>query len=183
MNQTALLIVDMQNDYFPNGKWTLSGTEEAATNTARVLQDFRKRGLPVIHVRHEFLTQDAPFFTPDSEGAHIHASLQPHQDEAVILKHQVNCFKETDLHSLLQQQEVTRLVITGAMSHMCIDAAVRAAADLGYANTVLHDACATCDQTFDGVTVAAAQVQASFMAALSFAYADVTSTEEYLART
>lgn len=180
MTQTALLIIDMQNDYFPGGKWTLHATETAAANTARVLKHFREQGLPVIHIRHEFAIPDAPFFTPGSEGARIHASLQPQTDETVVLKHQVNCFKDTELHAQLQHTGITDLVITGAMSHMCVDAATRAAADLGYGNTVLHDACATCDQTFGDVHVDAAQVQAAFMAALGFAYANVISTDEYL---
>jgi nicotinamidase-related amidase len=64
---------------------------------------------------------------------------------------------------------------------MCIAAAARASADFGYATTVIHDACATHDQTFEGVTVAAAQVHAANMAALAFAYAQVVSTEQYLA--
>ncbi len=68
------------------------------------------------------------------------------------------------------------------MSHMCVDAGVRAAADMGYPVTVLHDACATLDLEFNGVTVPAAQVHAAMMAAFEFGYASVTSTDDYLAK-
>lgn len=63
---------------------------------------------------------------------------------------------------------------------MCVDAGVRAAADLGYSVTVLHDACATLDLEFDGVQVPAVQVHAAMMAALKFGYANVASTDVYL---
>ncbi|GAA0784044.1 Nicotinamidase-related amidase [Marinobacterium sediminicola] len=182
MSKTALIIVDMQNDYFPDGKWTLRGIEAAAGNTARLLTSFRESRQPVIHVRHEFASNDAPFFTPGSEGAHIHESLSPADGEFQILKHEVNGFKGTELRELLQREGITQLVIAGAMSHICIDAITRAAADLGYSNTLIHDACATLDLEFNGVHVPAAQVHAAFMAALAFAYAEVVSTDQWLSR-
>jgi nicotinamidase-related amidase len=70
----------------------------------------------------------------------------------------------------------------GMMSSMCVDATVRAAADLGFQVTVVHDACAAPDLSFDGVTVPAAQVHAAFMAALGDSYAELASAEEILTR-
>ncbi|UTW10781.1 cysteine hydrolase family protein [Marinobacterium rhizophilum] len=182
MSKIALIIIDMQNDYFPAGKWPLEGIDAAAANAARVLAHFREHKLPVVHVRHEFLSDDAPFFTPGSDGANIHDSLQPAEAEFRVLKNGVNSFNGTELQALLQREGISALVIVGAMSHMCIDAVARAAADLGYSNTLLHDACATLDMEFNGVKVPAAQVHAAFMAALAFAYAEVIATDEFLAR-
>src|SRR5436305_13379916 len=71
--------------------------------------------------------------------------------------------------------------ICEAMSHMCVDAGTRAASDLGYRCVVVHDACATRDQEFEGAVVPAAQVHAAFMSALKFGYAKAVSTEQYLA--
>ena len=73
-------------------------------------------------------------------------------------------------------------MICGAMSHMCVDAGVRADSDIGYKCVVVHDACATRDQEFEGAVVPATDVHAAFMAALRFGYATLISTEEYLAR-
>lgn len=182
MTKTALIIVDMQNDYFPDGKWTLNGVEAAAENVAKVLADFRERQQPVIHVRHEFASSDAPFFVPGTEGANIRASLAPADGEFQVLKHEVNSFKGTELQALLQREQITNLVIAGAMSHICIDSTTRAAGDLGYANVVLHDACATLDAEFNGVKVPAEHVHAAFMAGLAFAYAEVIATDEFLTR-
>jgi len=182
MIKTALIIVDMQNDYFPGGKWKLTNIETAAEKTSLILNHFRENSLPIIHVRHESLFPGAPFFTPGSEGAEIHKSLKPLDGEFEVLKHTPNGFKDTKLQNLLQSQGITNLVMAGAMSHMCIDAIIRASADLGYKNIVLHDACATCDLEFDGTTIPASLVHASFMAAAAFAYAEVIKTESLLAR-
>lgn len=99
----------------------------------------------------------------------------------MVLKHFVNSFRETELEAILDQHGIEQLVVVGSMSHMCIDGVTRAAADLGYDVTVIHDACATRDLEFNGVVVPAAQVHAAFMSSLGFAYASVVSTDEFLA--
>ena len=181
MSKRALILIDIQNDYFTGGKWTLHGMDAAATNAARVLAAARAAGDTVVHVRHEFESADAPFFAPGSSGAQIHSDVKPLGGEPVVLKHKVNAFLGTDLKAQLDKAGVQEVTLVGAMSHMCIDAAARASADFGYTTTVIHDACATRDQEFAGQQVPAAQVQAAYMAALAFAYATVVSTEQYLA--
>ncbi|MGF6165705.1 nicotinamidase-related amidase [Pseudomonas sp. 2725] len=182
MAKQALILVDIQNDYFPQGKWPLVGADAAADNAVRLIEAFRDAGDSVVHIRHEFTSEDAPFFTPNSEGAKLHPKVLNRADEPVVLKHFVNSFRETELQSILDEQGIKELVVVGSMSHMCVDGITRAAADFGYTVTVIHDACATRDLEFNGVTVPAAQVHAAFMAALAFAYASVVSTNEYLTR-
>lgn len=181
MSKQALVIIDLQNDYFPGGKWTLSGADAAVDNAARMLAEFRKRGDLVVHVRHEFTRDDAPFFAPGTAGAAIHAKVTPKAGEDVILKHHVNSFHQTPLKEILDKNGVTAPVFCGAMSHMCVDAAVRAAKDFGYDCTVIHDACASRDLEFGGRTVKAADAHAAYMSALGFAYAKLSSTQDYLA--
>ncbi|WP_456389806.1 cysteine hydrolase family protein [Profundibacter sp.] len=181
MTNTALLIVDMQNDYFEGGKFPLSGTDAAAANAASILAAFRSNGRPVIHIRHEILRKPAPFFEPNTKGAEIHASVMPADNEPVITKNFPNSFRDTDLQAQLHALGITDLVIIGAMSHFCIDATTRAAADMGYGCTVVHDACATRDLEFDGVAVPAAQVHAGFMAALAMGYGAILPTEQVIA--
>ncbi|MCS3808447.1 cysteine hydrolase family protein [Xanthomonas sp. 4461] len=175
----AVIVIDLQNDYFPGGKLPLSGIEAAAANALAVIANARDTGVAVLHVRHE-AAADAPFLAVGSQGAQLHDAVAPQDGEAVIVKRHVNAFRETPLAQQLQQHGVTDVVIVGAMSHMCVDACVRAAADLGYTVTVLHDACATMDLHFDGTKVPAAHVHAAMMAAFEFGYAAVRSTREYL---
>src|SRR5690606_25055527 len=181
MSKRALILIDIQNDYFAGGKWSLEGMDGATANAARVLSAARQAGDKVIHVRHEFESADAPFFVPGSAGANIHPQVQPLASEAVVLKHQVNAFLGTDLKAQLDAAGTEQITLVGAMSHMCIDAAAHASSDFVYATTVIHDACATRDQEFEGLSIQAAQVHAAYMAALAFAYASVVSTEQYLA--
>jgi len=180
MPKRALVLIDIQNDYFPGGKWTLAGIESAADNAAKLLAAALAKGDLVVHVRHEFQSSDAPFFTPGSVGARIHPKVENRESETVVLKHHVNSFRETDLKGILDRHGIEEVVICGAMSHMCVDAGARAASDLGYRCVVVHDACATRDQEFDGAMVPAAQVHAAFMAALKFGYAKLVTTDEYL---
>jgi nicotinamidase-related amidase len=181
MPRRALVLIDVQNDYFPGGRWPLSGIEAAAENAARLLAAARAAGDLVVHVRHEFPTADAPFFAPGSEGAKTSPTVSGRVGEPVVLKHHVNAFRETDLKPVLDRHGVEEVVICGAMSHMCVDAGTRAASDLGYQCVVVHDAVATRDQEFGGTVVPAAAVHAAFMAALQFGYARLVTTEEYLA--
>ena len=180
MSKKALIVIDLQNDYFPGGKWTLFNIEEAANNAAQLIEKFRSNGDLVVHIRHEFTTNDAPFFLPASEGAKIHTSVQPKSGEPVVLKHYINSFRETDLKSILDQHSIEQLVICGAMSHMCVDGCTRAAVDFGYPTTVVHDACASRKLEFDGLEVPAEYAHAAFMAALNFGYAKTCSTQEFV---
>lgn len=181
MSKSALIIVDIQNDYFPDGKWTVDKMEIAAANAARLIADARAKGVRIIHVHHEFPAAPAPFFEPGSEGAQIHQSVAPLEGETTILKHRANSFHDTGLKDILDGDGISDVVICGAMSQMCIDATTRAAADFGYAVTLVHDACGAREAAFGGLTVPAEQVHASFMAALGSAYATVTDTNAYLA--
>ena len=181
MAKQALIVVDIQNDYFPQGKWPLVGADAAADNAVRLIAAFREAGDSVVHIRHEFTSPDAPFFTPGSDGAKLHPKVLNRADEPVVLKHFVNSFRETELKSILDEQGIKELVVVGSMSHMCVDGITRAAADFGFTVTVIHDACATRDLEFNGVAVPAAQVHAAFMAALAFAYASVVSANDFLA--
>ena len=167
MSKQALVLIDLQNDYFPGGRLTLVGTEAAADNAAKLVAEFRAQKASVIHVRHESLDPNPTFFLPGSAGAEINAKVKNKGDEPVITKNQVNAFQSTDLKRILDEQGITDLVIVGAMRHMCVDGATRAAVDFGYATTVIHDACATLDMEFNGVKVPAAQVHAAFMRGLA----------------
>ncbi|MGB1238279.1 MAG: cysteine hydrolase family protein [Pseudomonadales bacterium] len=183
MKGTALLIIDFQNDYFPSfegAKMPLYQTEQAAQRAAELLEMFRAGDGFIVHVRHEFEGDGAPFFAAGSQGALIHPSVAPIGDEVVVLKHHINSFRDTKLAELLNAQGIEKLVVVGAMSHMCIDAAVRAGVDLGFDCQVVEDACATLALEYQGVEASAQQVQASFMAALKMGYCEVVSSTELL---
>ena len=177
---TALLLVDIQNDYFPGGAMELAGMEAAAVRAAALLRACRRLERPIFHVQHLAQRPGAAFFLPGTSGAEIHPAVKPRPGETVLTKNYPNSFRDTGLTELLRGSGIDELVIAGAMSHMCIDATTRAAADLGFGCLVVHDACAARDLSFGGAVIPAAQVHGAFMAALSPVYARVLSLEEFL---
>lgn len=182
MKKTALIIVDIQNDYFPEGSFEQEGADAAAEKASSALAVFREREMDVIHIHHESLQAEAGFFLPGTTGAKIHNSVAPVDGEKVFLKHYPNSFRETGLEKELRSLGIERVVITGMMTLMCIDATARAASDLGFEVIVLHDACAARSLEFNGTVVPAAHVHAAFLAALNMAYAEVTDTDSFLER-
>jgi nicotinamidase-related amidase len=179
MSKQAIIVVDLQNDYLASGSWPLVDIDVAVKNAVRVIDDGRAKGMPVIHVRHES-PEGSPFFVVGTPGAEIIPAVTPRVGEQVVVKHFPNAFRGTDLKAKLEAQGIEGVVIVGAMSHMCIDATARAAADYGLKVTVVEDAATTREAEFDGTTVPADQVHAAFMSALSFAYGKVIRADEYL---
>ncbi|MDR2946706.1 MAG: cysteine hydrolase [Candidatus Adiutrix sp.] len=173
----ALILIDIQNDYFPGGRMELPGSEEAGRKAGVVLAAARAAKFSVFHVQHFSTRPGAAFFLPDTEGVNIHASVAPLPGEPVIRKNFPNAFRQTDLLKRLREGCINRLFIAGMMTQMCVDTTVRAAADQGFQCTLAHDACAARDLAFDGQTVPAREVQTAFMAALNGLFARIVSAE------
>ena len=179
---TALVIVDIQNDYFPEGKMSLVGPIEAAQQAARLLDRFRATQRPIIHIQHIAVRPGATFFLPGTPGADFHSNVQPLPGETIVQKNFPNSFRDTPLLDVLREQRVNRLIICGMQTNMCIDATTRAAADYGFECLVAADACAARNLTFDGLTVPAEQVHHAFLAALNGSYAKVLKVDQILAQ-
>ena len=180
MTHTALLLIDIQNDYFKGGANPLVGSLEASLKAQEILHYFRNKNLPVIHIRHLSTIRGATYFLPETTGAVIHSNVQPLTDEKVITKQFPNSFRDTELWPFLTKLNITHLVICGMMTHMCVDATVRAAKDYGFTCTLISDACATKDLEIQNQQVKAADVQNSFLAALGYYYATISSISEFI---
>ena len=179
--KNALLLIDFQNDYFPGGKMELASPLEAARNARELLQCFREHGGMHIHVQHVARRAGATFLLPGDRGSDIHDSVAHFVGEPLVVKHFPNAFRETDLAARLKEGGVDRVVITGMMTHMCVDATARAAADLGFEVLVVADACATRDLRFGDTLIPAEQVHKAFLAALK-SYGEVLTTEQAIVR-
>jgi nicotinamidase-related amidase len=178
---TVLVVIDIQNFYFLGGRMALVDPLPASLQAKRLLERFRAKGWPVVHVQHLPKGQEAPSPDTGDEQYRIHPNVLPAAGETVIGKHHANAFRDTDLLAVLRRAGAKRLVIAGMQTHMCVEAATRHAADLGFEVVVVHDACATRALAFGGVEVPAAQVHAAALAAMSGSYARVVSTDELLA--
>jgi nicotinamidase-related amidase len=166
MLNTALLIIDIQNDYFPGGKYPLVNPLEAAQKAYMILQCFREHNGYHIHIQHISKKPEATFFISGDRGTDIHDTVAHFEGEPIVYKHEPNSFLNTNLLELLRSWEIERVVITGMMTHMCVDATARAASDLGFQVIVAEDACATRDLKYGDTTIPAEHVHKAFLAAL-----------------
>ncbi|HTY25074.1 MAG TPA: cysteine hydrolase family protein [Desulfomonilaceae bacterium] len=180
MMTTALLLIDIQNDYFPGGKMELEGSVEASLRAKALLAWFRERKMPVLHIQHISTRPGATFFLPETEGVEIHDNVRPLEGETVIRKHSMNSFRDTSLSESLEKEGTKHVVICGMMTHMCVDATTRAAFDVGLKCTVISDACATKTLKFGETVVPGDHVQAAFLAALNAGYANVVTVEDFI---
>jgi len=178
--KTALLMLELQNDYFPTGRVPLERSLDACSRAEMVLRTYRDKRLPIYYAQQVSTHPDANYFLPCTNGANFHPSVHPLRDETIIKKHYQNSFKDTVLLNHLIKNQINHLVICGMMTHGAIDATVRAAYDLGFRCTVLHDACAARQLEYNHSIISASQVHNAFLAALHNAYATVMSTDEHM---
>ena len=167
--KTALLIVDVQEFYFPGGRMQLENPELAGMNAGLLLDHFRNNEMHIYHVRHNF-----------EPGGDIHQFVKPREGEAVFSKDQVNSFAGTGLLEMMQQDSIEQLVICGMQTHMCVEAAVRAAHDFGFICLLASDACATRALQFEEHIIPAKNVHYSTLSALQGSYARVITTDAIL---
>jgi len=164
--KVALLLIDIQDFYFPCGVSALDQPEEAGRKAKVLLMEFRKRHFPVIHIKHQF-----------EPGGDINEVVKPVAGELVITKQEVSAFNGTDLLKRLAEMGIKELVIAGMQTHMCVEAAVRAAHDLGFKVVLVEDACATKDLKYNEYIIKSKDVHASTLATLK-SYAKVIKAEE-----
>ncbi|MBN2236460.1 MAG: isochorismatase family protein [Bacteroidales bacterium] len=167
-SKTALLIIDIQDFYFPGGVSALVEPEAAAEKAALLLADFRTKNQLVVHVRHDF-----------EPGGSIHQLVAPIEGEKVITKKDVNSFKDTDLLAYLQENQIDTLILVGMQTHMCLEAGVRAAHDFGFVCCVAQDACATKDLNYNGSVISAKEVHNSTLYTLR-SYAKIVNVADLL---
>ncbi len=176
----GLVLVDIQKDYFRDGKYELVHSEQAAIQASKILAFFRERNWPVFHVRHISVNPGAVFFLPGTVGAEFYKDCCPLEGEELIIKHRPDSFMGTKLNEKLKEKEVDALAVCGMMTHMCIDTTVRAAANYGFSSDLIEDACATRDLEWEDSTIAADQVQNAYMAALSGTFARIYKAEAWI---
>jgi len=176
--KTALLIIDVQNDYFPNGKMELHKSLDASLKIKDLLEQSRSKAMPVIHIQHISIWPGSTFFLPGTPGAEIHENVKPKAGEKVIVKNFPNSFRKTELEEYLRKNNISKLVIVGMMTHMCVDTTVRAAFDLGFESVLVGDCCATRDLSIGDKKILAEDVQTSFLAAINGVFAKVITKDE-----
>ena len=168
----ALIVIDVQNDYFPGGTNELYEPYKAEEHIRRLIEESRAVGRPVIYIRH-FNEPGDTFFLEGTWGSEISERIAPLPGDKVIVKRYPNSFLETDLDEHLKALSVDTLIVCGMMTHMCVDTTVRAAMDHGYSVKLAANACTTMDLQIGGETIPAPVVHKAFIAAMDGVFAEI----------
>jgi nicotinamidase-related amidase len=177
--QKALILIDFQNDYFEGGVMELKNISKALENANILIQKAKKEKWKIYTIKHISTRKGAKFFLPNTKGVKLHKNLDI-KDTKIITKHFPNSFRETELHNMLQKENIQNLIICGAMTHMCVDSTIRAGFDLGYNITLAQDACATKDLLFKNTIIKAKEVHNSFISALGGIFCQVKDTKDII---
>ncbi|MFV0443289.1 MAG: cysteine hydrolase family protein [Planctomycetaceae bacterium] len=144
----ALLVIDVQNDYFPDGKFPLWNTNAVLANIERIIGRAKADGISVIFVQHIVKGEQAPFFCEDTSGVKIHPRLLDVSPESVVVeKCHADSFLDTALEKTLKRKDITELLVCGMMTHNCVTHTAMSQSAAKYNITVLPDCCTTVSET------------------------------------
>ncbi|KAG1193392.1 hypothetical protein G6F36_000883 [Rhizopus arrhizus] len=179
----ALIIVDVQNDYFPGGRFPTDSPVETAQAIAQLMEKFRRENKEVVHVVHhstEEQRKQLNFFEPGTPGVEIHESVKPLASEKIFIKHEVSSFVGTDLKEHLESKGIDTIIVVGMMIHNCVNSTVYSGSHRGFKCIVVDEAVNTFDQPYDGRIIKAKQIKEAFLAGIQFAYAKVKKVDDIL---
>ncbi len=166
---SALLMIDLQNTY-REGVMTLEGVEPAIKEAAALLKRAREAGIPIFHVQHD-AGAGSPYDLGDRIGA-IADEVAPLDGEETIVKNYPSAFVGTELQEKLMASGSKDLILTGFMTHMCVNSTARSAFNLGFRPSVVASTTATRNLPGpDGSIVSAAALQQASLAALGDLFA------------
>ena len=168
----ALIIIDVQNDYFPGGACELCNAYEAEKKIQSLIKESRAQNRPVVYIQH-INPPEETFFLEGTHGCEISERIKPLPGDKIIVKYLPNSFHKTELDSYLKENGITKLIVCGMMTHMCVDTTVRAAMDYGYEVELVADGCATMDLEISGEIISAQIVQKTFLASLKDVFAKI----------
>jgi nicotinamidase-related amidase len=176
--RTALVLIDVQMDYFTPDKLPIPDGERVLDRSAQLRDWATAQGIAIVHIQ-QLSNPASPIFAKGTPGAEIHPRLTPRDGETVIPKTWPSSFDGTGLQAFLQARGISTLVLAGLMAHMCVETTARTAAPLGYAVIVAADATASRDlPTWDGSGVVPhEEVHRNALAALADRFADVMTVE------
>ena len=152
----ALLVIDLQNDYFPGGKFPLWNTEVVLENIERAIGAANTLGIAVIHIQHIANSEMgiAPFFNAGTTGADIHPRILAAAPNApIVVKEFADSFEKTTLEETLAKQGVTDLLVCGMMTQNCVTHTAISKAAEKYAVTILPDCCTTVDAMIHNIAL------------------------------
>lgn len=177
----ALLIVDVQNEYF-SGLLPITHPQGHLNNILRVMDVAKTNGIPIIVIQHTFPQPEMPFFKKGTQEWDLHPEIQSRPHDFMIEKNLPGSFTGTDLESWLRNEKVDKIVIAGYMTHMCCDTTARQAVHRGFTVEFLSDATGTLPLKNEAGEVSAEELHRSILCAQQMLISEVISTEAWCKR-
>lgn len=154
MTKQALIVIDIQNDYFPNGKYPLWNSDATLNNILQAIETAQHNAMEVIVVQHIAQGEHAPFFVANSEGVELHSRLLAvSPDSVIITKHSADSFWQTDLDAVLTQFEVQNVFVAGMMTQNCITHTALSKTAEKYQISILKECCTTVDEMLNNIAL------------------------------
>jgi nicotinamidase-related amidase len=178
----ALVVIDVQNEYFPGGALPITHPAGHFASILRVLDAAADRKVPVVVVRHGFPNLDAPFFRPGTPGWELHAEVAARPRKHLIDKALPGSFTGTDLEPWLRERGIDTITVAGYMTHMCCDTTARQAAHRGFAVEFLADATGTLPVSNSAGSVTAEELHRSILCAQQMMISEVLDSARWIER-
>jgi nicotinamidase-related amidase len=162
----ALLVIDLQNDYFAGGKFPLWNTDAVLNNIEHAMTTARTKGIPVIHVQHlaNPAAGIAPFFNKGTDGARIHPRvLAAAPDAPVVVKEHADSFFGTNLHDVLSALGVDELLVCGMMTQNCVTHTAISKSAETYKVSILPDCCTTVNEMLHNIALHAVSTRVTLV--------------------
>lgn len=146
MKKTALLVIDLQNDYFEDGAFPLWQAQETKNRIVGFMEKAQKEGVEIVHIQH--VANPAlglsPFFNQDTSGVEIHADVKAVAPSApVVIKHFADGFEQTNLEAVLAEKGIERLWVAGMMTQNCVTHTAISKPAENYEVSIVPDLCTT----------------------------------------
>lgn len=139
---TALIVVDIQNDYFPGGRFPLENSEQALASALEHIAQAKQAGHVVIGIRHT-APGDGPFLADGSVGAEFHPAIAAALEGCTVIeKHQADSFLGTSLGQTLAGANVAAIQLAGMMTQHCITHTALSPDAAGFDVAIIAAACA-----------------------------------------
>ena len=152
----ALLLIDLQNDYFPGGNFPLWNTEPTLRNIEQAIETAKAKGIAIIHIQHIANPEMgiAPFFNQETDGSKIHPRiLEAAPDAPIVVKEFADSFVNTNLEETLSGLGVTELLVCGMMTQNCVTHTAISKSAEKYKVSILSDCCTTVDEMIHNIAL------------------------------
>jgi len=175
----ALLVIDVQNEYF-TGRLRIENGERSLANIVRAMDHAHQKGIPVVVIRHTNLAEGAVTFRKGSPEWELHPEIARRPYDHLVEKHMPGSFTGTDLERWLKENGITTVTIAGFMAHLCCDTTSRQAVHLGFAVEFLADATGTIPLETEWGSLTAQELYRAVLIVQAARFAKVQKTEDWI---